>query len=355
LDSTVNFKAGARGAENSWGVEEYANLRLRAGVGEKGTIFGAFNLIASAGNFAASAAALGQVMGPAYSPYVIGDNYAAAMELERLYFRVNGDYLDVEAGLMRLAFGYGLVWGSSDFLNPRNPLFPDARPRGVLGASFSFYPADDLKLRLFGAAPKNPLEAEGGGIVPGFSIDRHWDRLSVQGLYAFATPPAGSDQGLHRIGLSLKADLELGFVADALYTLNPGEPGGIDGLSAGAGFDYSFFDGDLYVLFEYLYNGASSATAGVSAGFRQHYLFGSAAWRIDDYTKLSLSNIFCFDDRSFVPTLSLGYDVFQGFTLSLSGSVYLDRSVFSGGGAGELGPENRRAGSDIRLKAGLRF
>jgi hypothetical protein len=288
-----------------------------------------------------------------------GDNYAAAMELERLYFRVNGEYVDTEAGLMRMAFGYGLVWGSSDFLNPRNPLFPDARPRGVLGASFSFYPADDLKLRLFGAAPKDPLADGGGSITPGFSIDQHWDRLSVQGLYAYATPPAGSAQGLHRFGLSLKADLELGLVADALYTLNPADPDGLDGLSAGAGFDYSFMGGDFYVLFEYLYNGASSATAAGPdnpAGFgNRHYLYGSVLWSINDYASLSLSNIFCFDDSSFVPMLSLSYEIFQGFTLSLLGKIPLDRKALSGGKAGELGPDNSRTRCDISFKAGFRF
>ena len=134
-----------------------------------------------------------------------GRNFAAGLELERLYFRINGDHIDTEAGLLRINFGYGQVWGSSDFLNPRNPLFPNARPRGVLGMDMSFYPADSLKLMAFAAAPKEPLEADGGGILPGLSVDQHWDRASVQVLYAYETPGTDLEWGIHCFGLSVKA------------------------------------------------------------------------------------------------------------------------------------------------------
>jgi hypothetical protein len=350
LDSTINGTVGAGGADNSWGVEEYANLRLRAGVGEKAVFNAAFNLAALAGNFAETAAGLGSP-NTSQGRY----NYAAAIELERLYFRVNGEYVDAEAGLMRLAFGYGQVWGSSDFLNPRNPLFPNARPRGVLGASFAFYPADSLKLTAFGAAPKNPLESGGGGIIPGFSVDRHWDRASLQVLYAFETPGAKAEDGLHRFGLSLKADLELGFAADALYTLDPSEPGGIGGLSTGAGFDYSFLDGKLYVLAEYLFNGSSSSTA-LNAGLtRRNYLYGTILWRFNDYTSLSISDLACLDDGSFSLIPALEHELFQGMTLSLNARIPLDRESLSGGAMGEFGPRTTGSRGDLSLKASLRF
>jgi hypothetical protein len=364
LDSTVNYTAGAGGARaHSWGIEEYANIRLRARAGEKALFYAAFNLTALSGNFLETAAGLGTANNSRYpgllaTPFPGGENYAAAMELERLYFRINGEYLDAEAGLLRMAFGYGQVWGSSDFLKPRNPLSPDARPRGVLGTSFSFYPADDLKLQIFAAAPKNPLESEGRGIIPGFSIDRHWNRASLQALYAFETPLSGTEWGIHRFGISVKADLELGLVADALYTFNSADACGIDGLSLGAGFDYSFYDGKVYALAEYLFNGLFSATAGTAEnpGFvNRHYLYGSVLYRLNDYASLSLAGIFCFDDISFSPVLTAEYEVFQGFTLSLSGRVPLDRDAFDSSSPGELGPVNSRARAVINAKARLRF
>ena len=333
FDNTVNYTAGAGESQaHSWGIEGYANLRLRVRAGEKAAFFTAFNLIAVAGNYTTNALAGGMS--------VSGENYMAALELERLYFRINGDYVDAEAGLLRMNFGYGQVWGSSDFLNPRNPLAVNARPRGVLGLNASFYPVDSLKLMGFVAGPKNPLKSGGGGFMPGLSLDQHWDRASLQFLYAFETPVAGFEWGLHRFGLSLKADLELGLVADAIYTLDGAGNNGIDSLSAGAGFDYNFLGGDLYILFEYLFNGLSSATTPGFGGnwVNRHYLYGTALYRFNDYVNVSLSAFFCFDDLSLSPFVTFNYEVFQGFSLSLTARVCLDQKDFGGSRAGELGP-----------------
>jgi len=199
---------------------------------------------------------------------------------------------------------------------------------------------------VFAAAPKNPFASDGGGFLPGFSLDQHWERASIQALYAYETPGSGetslneSEWGKHRFGLSVKADLELGLVADVLYTLNPANFDGIQGLSASVGFDYSFLKGDLYVLFEYLYNGSSSASALGSGGFfiNHHFLNGTASYRLNDYSTLSLSTVFCFDDLSFQPMARFDYEVFQGFSLNLGVHLPLDQKTLRGGKAGELGP-----------------
>jgi len=343
-DTTVNYTAGAGDAPgHSFGLEEYANIRLRVRTGEKAIFYAAFNLTALTGNYVENAALLGSLYQNPYfasTPFIYGQNYAAGMELERLYFRINGEYIDAEAGLLRINFGYGQIWGSSDFLNPRNPLFPNARPRGVLGMNAVFYPEDSLKLMVFAAAPKNSLQSDGGGFLPGLSMDKHWDRASLQALYAFQTADTVFGKGIHRFGLSLKADLELGFVVDGLYTLNPEDVKGIDGLSLGAGFDYSFFDGDLYVLAEYLFNGSSSVTAlGFGGNWsNNHYLYGTALYRFNDHCNLSLSTVFCFDDLSFSPFATLNYELFQGFSLNITARLPMDQKTLNGGKAGELGP-----------------
>jgi hypothetical protein len=353
LDSTANFTAGAGDAPaHFWGVEEYANLRLRTRAGEKGVFYAAFNVIAFSGNYPGALTAPGT--------FSAGPNYAAAIEPERLYFRYNGDAFDAETGLIRLVFGYGQAWSSSDFLNPRNPLFPDARPRGVLGTGFAFYPSDELKIRLFGAAPGNPPESGGGGVISGLSVDRHRERASIQALYAYELPKTARNLGLHRFGLSLKLDLELGLVADVLYTLDPASPEDFDGLSAGAGFDYSFFEGRFYLLAEYLFNGSASSTAlgpENSAGFSgKHFLYWMIRYGFNDYLSLSLAEIFCVSDFSFASILRLEYEISQGLILNLSARAPLDRTVFSGGGEkGELGPENSKGRVFISAGARLRF
>jgi hypothetical protein len=358
LESRADFAATeGEGRDFSYGLEEYANIRLRIDLRDRASFYGAFNFIAVSGSFAEAAAAM-PGNGPLSGSFTGGENYAAAMELERLYCRINGEYLDAEAGLLRLGFGYGQVWGSSDFLNPRNPLFPDARKRAVLAAALSVYPGDTARVLAFGAAPKDPFAA--GGAFFGVSGDRHWDRLSVQGLYAFQTPRGESSWGVHRGGLSVKADLELGLVGDLLYTLDPASAQGADGLSAGAGFDYSFYGGDFYVLAEYLFNGRASATARGpenAAGFsRRHYLHGMILWQWNDYTRISLACTAGLEDASFSPILTVEHELFQGFTLGLSGRVPLDRDVFARNGEyGELGPQLTGTRVRISALARLRF
>jgi hypothetical protein len=360
LDSAVSMKAGAGNAPDfSYGLEEYANLRVQARIKDRAVFYGAVNLIAAAGSAAKNAALPGLVQAPtglSPSAFTYGEHYLAGFELERLYFRLNGEYMDFDGGLLRLPFGYGQVWGSSDFLNPKNPLHPDARPRAVLGAGLSWYPADSLKLLGFGASPRNPFAESGEGGLVGVSLDQHWDRVSVQGLYAFETPGEGSKRGIHRMGMSVKAEVELGVTADLLYTYNHGT--GLDGLSLSLGADYSFFKGKLIVLAEYLYNGESSSTsiAGGGAWSNRNYLYTGISCLINDYTTAGLALISGFDDVSFTPLVSLEHELFQGCGLTLTAQIPVDRDLLSGNDRnGELGPVLGGSYLNVNAKVRLRF
>jgi hypothetical protein len=351
LDSSVSLQAGAgdtsASPDFSFGLEEYANLRFQSRIRDRAVVYGAVNFIAAAGDYAANAAQMASLTAavgvPGINPtaFIAGENYIAAIELERLYFRLNGEFLDFDGGLLRLPFGYGQVWGSSDFLNPKNPLKPDARPRAVLGAGLSWYPADELKLLAFGAAGRNPFSREGKGGLLGISMDRHWDRASVQALYSFETSNDGSEYGIHRFGTSVKLDMIVGLVVDALYAYNHEAGTELDGLSFSLGADYSFFDGNMIVLAEYLYNGETSSTAlGYGGSFsNNHYLYTGLTWRFNDFTNMSAAFISAFDDVSFTPVISLNHDLFQGATLTVTAQIPMDRDLFSGdGNRGELGP-----------------
>jgi len=359
LDSTISMRAGAGDAPAfSFGIEEYANLRMQARIRDRAVVYGAFNLIAAAGDYAEAVAGASGISPTAFAA---GENYIAGIELERLYFRLNGETASLDGGLLRLPFGYGQVWGPSDFLNPKNPLKPDARPRAVLGGAASWYPVDSLKLLGFGAAPRDPFSHSGGTLV-GLSMDQHWDKASVQVLYSFESPKSGSDRGIHRAGLSVKADVVIGLVMDALYAYNDEAGTKLNGLSFSLGADYSFFDGDLIVLAEYLYNGAVSSTSLGSGGSfsNENYLYTSLTWRFSDYTNISAALISCFDDVSFTPVISLNHDLFQGATLIVSAQIPLDRDLFYGdGNRGELGPlpppYNTGRYFDCSTKLRLRF
>jgi hypothetical protein len=244
------------------------------------------------------------------------------------------------------------------------------------------YPLDDAKLQLFGAAPKNPFNADGRGVIFGLSAENHWKRLSAQFLYAYETPQenyvtaaglaalaagsaangdenTGSEYGVHRWGLSLKADVEIGLVADALFVWNPDQDISVEGLSAGAGFDYSFLDGKCYALLEYLFSGLESSTSKAAnplTGFsNRNYLYALFRYSFSDYTSAGLGCAASFDDRSFTPTASFEHELFQGMNLTLTVQAPLDGDLFGGGDPGELGPEKTGNYVSVTTLLRLRF
>lgn len=377
LDSTFTMGAGAGDSSSfSYGLEEFFNLRMQAKVWNEAAFYGALNFIAASGTYARDAACLGTANTAAFpgltpTAFVGGENYAAALELERLYFKISGEKLDFQGGLTRLAFGYGFAFGPMDFLNPRNPLKPDARPRAVLGADLALYPIDGLKIRGFTAASRDPFNETGRGIPAGLSGEYHGDRVSVQGLYVFefpqdgmagSTPGGETPDGLHRFGLSAKGDLVLGLAAEALYIYDPHEQTGEDGLAVSFGADYSFWDGKIYILAEYLYSGDSSSTSLANGFTHNHYFYAQGMYRYSDYTNFSLGCMAGLEDSSFVPTLGAEHELFQGFTVSLNCRIPLDRS-YAGGDPGEFGPipPGQAPGAEMgsrfnsTLKARLRF
>jgi hypothetical protein len=377
LDSTVTMGAGAGDSSAfSYGLEEFFNLRMQAKVRDRATFYGALNFIAAAGTYARDAVRPGTANTAAFpgltpAAFAGGENYTAALELERLYFKISGEKLDFQGGLIRLAFGYGFAFGPMDFLNPRNPLKPDARPRAVLGADLALYPTDELKLRGFTAASRNPFNETGKGIPAGLSGEYHGGRVSVQGLYAFEFPqdgmtgstPGGETPGeLHRFGLSAKGDLVLGLAAEALYIYDPHERTGEDGLAVSFGADYSFWDGKIYILAEYLYSGDSSSTSLANGFTHNHYFYAQGMYRYNDYTSFSLGCMTGLEDASFVPTLGAEHELLQGFTVSLNCRIPLDGS-YTGGNSGEFGPipPGQTPGAEMgnrfssTLKARLRF
>ncbi|MCL2440665.1 MAG: hypothetical protein FWD14_02905 [Treponema sp.] len=340
LDSSVSVNVDPESNTVLSGLEEFANIRFQSRLRDRAVVYGAVNLIAASGNYAVlvqetlSLTGADESSGLNVSSYVSGENFITAIELERLYFRLRGEHLDFDSGLFRLPFGYGQVWSPSDFLNPKNPLKPDARPRAVLGSALTLYPIEELKLLGFYTAPRDPFSSDGKGSLTGFSMDRHWERVSLQTLYSFETPNAGSSKGIHRVGLSVKLDIKISFTADALYTYNHEAETEISGLSVSAGFDYSFFDGKLITLAEYLYNGENSSLAystnNIFGFLNRHYIYTGLTWRFNDFTNLSAALITSFEEITYTPLIILNHDIFQGAVLTVSVQTPFDTNTFYG-------------------------
>ncbi|GHT85772.1 hypothetical protein FACS1894137_10480 [Spirochaetia bacterium] len=309
-----------------WGLEEYANLRLKKSLGEHGSVYMAFNLIAAGGVSALALQTSPFGFSTSDNSGGVNSNYAAAMELERLYVHLTGEKIAFDGGLMRLAFGYGNVFSPTDYFNPKNPLYPDARQRAVLGANFIVYPTDMLHLQFFGVSPKDPLKIDGEGLSGGLSVENHWKKASAQLLYSIeaARTPA------HNFGLSLKADLPVGLIADILWTYRQEESASIEGLAASAGLDYTFSIAThtVYVLAEYLYKGDKSKMTGYA---NHHYLYGAGKFSVDDYRSFTLGALAGFETPSVVPLVSFSTDLFQGAALTLQAQIPCGEGEFGSG------------------------
>jgi len=323
FESAVSANVADNNANTlSYGAEEYANIRMQSRMGDNATFFGAVNLIAAAGDYAARAEAMGANIDA-------GENYAAAIELERLYFRLKTEKTNFDGGLMRLPFGYSTIWGPLDFLNPKNPLKPDARPRAVLGGGVSWFPAEELKLQGFAVTGRDPLAGNSG--IAGISADKHWEKLSVQTLYSFERsnnfPGTETGPWTHRAGLSLKADLKAGIVMEMLYLHHNDIKHKPDGLRFSAGLDYSLFGSKLIILTEYMHSGQAAAAAAIRSeggfGGSKNNLYAGLTWRFNDFTNAGAALI--SGDHTDDALITFNHELFQGVSLNIMAQIPIRR------------------------------
>jgi hypothetical protein len=347
----------------SQGWLNVANLRLRS------TVTGSLSLYVSASITAPTG----------FYAEALGADVDA--ELERLYLKAGTDSLDVEAGLIRVARGYGTVFSPLDFLNPRNvtdTLDPVGRPPGRWGVHASLFPGDLWRVDAFGLAPEDPAEDEllGSLLGAGTTFSNEGvtcDLLGVillpeAGPHGAAAPPYLSKSPGAVLGFAVKADVEVGLFAEAIYRFERevfADGGAYKGLEAAVGVDYTI--GDLYLLTEYEFFGPGPAgwRSGLDTLYtgsdwedasplqrlslfdpsvrpelfaRHDYLFALARLTVAQGLRAGLSCLAGLDDVSGLVTAFAEADVLQGLTVQARFLQPLDRRLLdSGAPAGEWG------------------
>ena len=379
------------GGSFAQGWANLANLRFRTAAGKDLSFFASTNITAASGFYALALGA------------------GAQAELERLYFKAGGERADLEAGLIRVARGYGYAFSPLDFLNPRdaaNTLDPQARPPGRWGVHATFFPADLWRVELFGLLGDDPTKEKMWGSRFGAATAFSERRFTFDILYALLLPeiepgslpvppePAYFNDDFSQIaGFALKADVGIGLFVEALYRLEHRalKDGsyygkslhGYEGLEAAVGADYTF--GDLYLLGEYLFYGPGHVDWGSGSldplyigawqdlappdrlaqlddtkrplPFARHdYLFLLARWRLVQDLSLGASCLAGLDDLSVLLTVFAEYEVLQNLTLQLRLLQPLDRRLFdSGAPAGEWGSTVLGFHQLLGLTARVRF
>ncbi len=344
----------------AWSFEESANLRFKAAAGERGTAFGSFNLrawTADAPERLVSLATLDPSLG--LDGKALRTELSSGGELERLYVSLRGEKADTDAGLMRIAFGYSPAFRPTDILNPPNPLYPNARLRGVLGVAVAAYPSDDAKLRGFFASRATAAFGDTGAAstaavrpLAGLSADWNGRRFSAQPLYLVRLPESAGTVPDQYAGISLKMEAGAGWCLDALWTNEDRDAPFAESLKASVSADWSAFDAKLYLLGQYLWNGPGDrGVNGIREVTERQYGFATIAWQWDDYTRFALSCLANLEDRSLAPALTATHEPFQGMSLGLTARFGLDPA----GGTGEFSPDATGTKGTLEASASLRF
>ncbi|OHD11569.1 MAG: hypothetical protein A2086_09180 [Spirochaetes bacterium GWD1_27_9] len=406
LESTINLSHYKNNINHipggfNWGWSNQANLRFKTNIGDYLSFGFAININTLSGSltnpyrlyYIQEALSNGttvlnpnNIYGSFLSiPFYYKSTYVGSFELERLYFKGGNDYFDIEAGLIRLARGYGFAFSPIDLFNPRDA-FREGRPEGKLAVVGTFYPMDLWKIQTFVIAPDNPIESRGWGFKFGAATIFSVKKLNFEFLYTLFTPeidylkdpkelglpPSTQNDFTHIAGFSMKADVEVGLFVDMIYRFEQRafrdskyygkEFKGYEGLEAAIGVDYTLPGGKVYLLLEYMFYGSGMLdwwdgkldnlySDNQLAGFkkedwanyspigrmgfldakkkqlnflRHNYLFGLIRWKTNDYLNLSANYMFGIDDQSGLLSLSLEVEPFQAFTINLTAMYPFD-------------------------------
>ncbi|MBN2545469.1 MAG: hypothetical protein JXB50_06715 [Spirochaetes bacterium] len=284
----------------SWGVNNYANLKITSRINDFISFGIAFNVNTFSGNYTDqykifyAQTAISMLIDPVeyklirnnyFSiPFYYKSTYVGSLDLERLFFKVSTTEVDIETGLIRIARGYSYFFKPMDIFNPVDPFNPNARPQGKIALKTTFYPADLWSIELFAIAPDDPIQQNGWGFKFGSATNFTVDRFNFEFLYSLFLPEISylqkpSDIGLadsvnndysHIFGFSMKADVEIGLFTEILYRLDQKtireknyygkELYFFRGLEASIGLDYTIpvanTDSKFYLLIEYLFYGS---------------------------------------------------------------------------------------------------
>jgi len=282
----------------SWGVNNYANLKITSKINNFISFGIAFNINTYSGNYTDQykvsflQSALGTyndnkgVLWTNYFsiPFYYKTTYVGSIELERLFFKVSTKYADIETGLIRIARGYSYFFKPMDLFNPVDPFNPNARPLGKIALRTTFYPADMWSIEAFAISPDNPIQQQGWGFKFGAATNFKVKKFNFEFLYTLFLPeisylqkPADivlpdyiNNDFSHIFGFSMKADIEIGLYTEILYRLDQRtireqnyygkELYFFRGLEASLGIDYTIpvanTDSKFYLLVEYLFYGS---------------------------------------------------------------------------------------------------
>lgn len=232
----------------------------------------------------------------------VGDEWHSNTEVERLYLRLFFPEFDVTLGKQQINWGTGRAWSPSDLFNPPVALDPDRRRNGVNAALINVPHGPLSFTSVVVAENKSSDKASWGVRHHGYVSGTDW---SVFYARRDDKPIWGGDIATDFLGLGIHSELTW----EPEYAFN--EDGRVLWL---LGADYSWADGKLIWMGEYLYDstGASSKAdynpliqlVDPEAHLAKHSLFNQLTYAYDEFNSLSLNLLTNLVDQSQAITLS---------------------------------------------------
>jgi hypothetical protein len=403
--------------EFNWNWSNSANLRIKTRIGEYMSFGFALNLDFSVPVDGSNDVTISQALAAvtpqtiASLPLLLENFYLGSISIDRLWLKGGNDWFEIEAGIVRLARGYGYSFSPIDFFNTRNPLDPEAPRKGKLAFITTFYPMPLWKIELFSVAPDNLIQNQGWGFNFGAATIFSLGKVNFEFLYNLVLPeikfleepanigyPEYSNNDFTQIlGFSLKADIEVGLFVDAIYRFEHrafrtgewyGKPFyGYEGLQAAIGVDYTIA-GKVYLLLEYMFYGSGmldwwnkdldsiydnsfqhwTATKPLlrigqlnqekklQTFLRHDYIFGLVRVKINDYVSAGASYLFGADDQSAVLQAFAEIEPVNAFSIKVMGLLPLDwHMIDQSKPVGEFGSTNIGLLHSWSVTASVRF
>lgn len=244
-------------------------------------------------------------------------------DVERLYLSTYFPTFDLIVGKQQISWGTGRAWSPSDIFNPPNPFDPDGRRQGVTAAVVRI-PHGPLSFSsLVVADNKDSDKLSWGARYHGYVSGTDW---SVFYANKNAEPIIGGDIATDFLGLGVHSEL----------TWEPefNQDGRLLWL---AGLDYSWLDGKLLWLGEYLYNSASKET--------KHSLFNQLSYAYSEFNSVSLNLLSNLVDNSQVVTLQHHAMLSSQWEWTVGGSYFF----------GDEDTQYGMAPTDYLIQTGLKY
>ncbi|MGE5577499.1 MAG: hypothetical protein ACM3TT_09960 [Syntrophothermus sp.] len=319
-EGNVNFLLSGMDTEGAWDWAIQESLRLKfTGDGPASTGWqGEFNV--------SSPGALS----------LTGERAPFDLQVDRLFFRWEEGGTRLTLGRQRIAWGVGYAFSPLDQFNPPNPGDPIAPRQGVDALVIRRSMGDLSYLSLVGVLPET-IDGNRKIISTDPAVGGIWGTHigNTDLSLSYLSDPVKED---HQWGLAAKGDLGVGWHLEGVYQkLWDTNTGPVEGAPAKSqwlgvlGLDYSFLDGKVLSMVEYLYDetgepdparyGYDLRLTGQRQTLGTRYLFSQVSYQVDEFAGLSLSALANLADRSGTVQPALNWQVDDNTRVDLGVAV----------------------------------